>query len=225
MEQIKIALADDELLFRSGISFILQREPDIAVVFEAADGNEMVNYLRAAETLPDIIIMDLKMPGLNGVEASKIIYQEFADIRIVALTSYDTKIFIANMINIGAAAYLVKNTSPDGLLTAIREVAAKGFYYSDEVLSIIKENINVLKESKFSFDSEPLTNREREIIKLICLQYSTKEIADKLFINYRTVEGHRNNLLLKTQSKNMAGLVLYSLRKEILTLEDLVHEP
>ncbi|MES2486087.1 MAG: response regulator transcription factor [Bacteroidota bacterium] len=223
MKTIKIALADDELLFRSGISFILQREPDIEITFEASDGNEILEHLRAQETLPDIVIMDLKMPGINGVEASKIIYEEFADIKIIALTSYDTKIFIANMINIGAAAYLVKNTSPEQLLNTIREVAAKGFYYSDDVLAIIKDNINILKESKFSIDNEPLTNREREIIKLICLQYSTKEIAEKLFINFRTVEGHRNNLLLKTQSKNMAGLVLYSLRKDILNFEDLVN--
>jgi DNA-binding NarL/FixJ family response regulator len=222
MATINIAIADDELLFRSGISFILQREPDINVIFEAGNGNELLDYLRAAETLPDVIMMDLKMPELNGVEASKIINEEFADIKIIALTSYDSKLFIANMINVGAAAYLVKNTSPDVLLYTIREVDNKGYYYNDEVLAIIKDNLNVLKESKFSFDSEPLTNREREIIRLICLQYSTKEIADMLFINYRTVEGHRNNLLLKTQSKNMAGLVLYSLRKDILSLDDLM---
>lgn len=222
MATINIAIADDELLFRSGISFILQREPDIKVIFEAGNGNELLEYLRATEELPDIIMMDLKMPELNGVEASKIINDEFADIKIIALTSYDSKLFIANMINVGAAAYLVKNTSPDVLLFTIREVANKGYYYNDEVLTIIKDNLNVLKESKFSFDSEPLTNREREIIRLICLQYSTKEIADMLFINYRTVEGHRNNLLLKTQSKNMAGLVLYSLRKDILNLDDLM---
>lgn len=222
MATINIAIADDELLFRSGISFILQREPDINVIFEAGNGNELLDYLRAADTLPDVIMMDLKMPELNGVEASKIINEEFADIKIIALTSYDSKLFIANMINVGAAAYLVKNTSPDVLLYTIREVDNKGYYYNDEVLAIIKDNLNVLKESKFSFDSEPLTNREREIIRLICLQYSTKEIADMLFINYRTVEGHRNNLLLKTQSKNMAGLVLYSLRKDILSLDDLM---
>lgn len=223
MATINVIIADDELLFRSGISFILQREPDVKVMFEAGNGNELLNYLRTAEKLPDIIMMDLKMPELNGVEASRIINDEFADIKIIALTSYDSKLFIANMINVGAAAYLVKNTSPDVLLFTIREVANKGYYYNDEVLAIIKDNLSVLKESKFSLDSEPLTNREREIIRLICLQYSTKEIADMLFINYRTVEGHRNNLLLKTQSKNMAGLVLYSLRKDILSLDDLMH--
>ena len=221
MNSIKILLADDEPLFRSGISFILQREEDMNIVFEASNGQEVLDYLRNATQYPDVIIMDLKMPGLNGVEASKIIYDEFPDIKIIALTSYDTKLFIANMVNIGAAGYLVKNTTPADLLTTIREVQKKGFYYNDTVLSIIKENINSIKGTKFDFD-DPLTNREREIIRLICMQYSTKEIADKLFINYRTVEGHRNNLLLKTESKNMAGLVIYALKKEILTLEDLM---
>lgn len=223
MAAIKIILADDELLFRSGISFILQREQDIEVVFEAANGQEVIDYVRANPTAADIIIMDLKMPELNGVEASRIIYDEFPNLKIIALTSYDTKLFVANMINIGAASYLVKNTTPQDLLVTIREVASKGFYYSDSVLETIKENMKLLKESKFDFESDELTNREREIIRLICMQYSTKEIADMLFINYRTVEGHRNNLLLKTQSKNMAGLVLYSLRKEILTLKDLMN--
>ena len=221
MNSIKILLADDEPLFRSGISFILQREKDMDIVFEASNGQEVLDYLRNATQYPDVIIMDLKMPGLNGVEASKIIYDEFPDIKIVALTSYDTKLFIANMVNIGAAGYLVKNTTPADLFTTIREVQKKGFYYNDTVLAIIKENINSIKGTKFDFD-DPLTNREREIIRLICMQYSTKEIADKLFINYRTVEGHRNNLLLKTESKNMAGLVIYALKKEILTLEDLM---
>lgn len=221
MDSIKILLADDEPLFRSGISFILQRETDITIVYEAANGQEVLNYLKTTAQLPDIVVIDLKMPELNGVEASKIIYEEFPNVKIIALTSYDTKLFVANMVNIGAAAYLVKNTTPQELLATIRKVHKKGFYYNDRVLAIIKENINLLKGNKFDFD-DPLTNREREIIRLICMQYSTKEIAEMLFINYRTVEGHRNNLLLKTQSKNMAGMVIYALKKDILTLEDLM---
>lgn len=223
MASIKIILADDEQLFRSGISFILQREPDIDVVFEASEGQEVIDHIRNNPDCADIIIMDLKMPGLNGVEATRIIYDEFPELKIIALTSYDTKLFIANMINIGAASYLVKTTTPQDLLTTIREVATKGFYYNDAVLETIKDNIGLIKDSKFDFDIDELTNREREIIRLICMQYSTKEIADMLFINYRTVEGHRNNLMLKTQSKNMAGLVIYSLKKEILTLKDLIN--
>lgn len=220
MANLKIVLADDEPLFRNGIAFLLQREPDIEVVFEASNGVEVLSYLSGADQQPDIIIMDLKMPGLNGVETTKAVCEQYPEIRIIALTSYNTKLFIANMINTGAASYLVKNTTPKELLKTIREVASKGYYYDELVLEVIKEDLHTLKKS--SFDNWELTSREKEIIKLICMQLSTKEIAEKLFINHRTVEGHRNNLLLKTQSKNMAGLVVFALQNDILKLEDLI---
>lgn len=220
MSTIKILLADDEPLFRNGIAFLLQREADMEIIFEAANGIEVLDYLSGCTTYPDIIIMDLKMPGVNGVEATKAISEEYPSIKVIALTSYNTKTFIANMISTGAASYLVKNITPDVLLKTIREVAAKGYYYDALVLEVLKENIQAPKKSNFT--NWDLTVREKEIIKLICMQLSTKEIADTLFINYRTVEGHRNNLLLKTQSKNMAGLVVFALQNDILKLEDII---
>ena len=223
MNTVKIILADDEPLFRSGISFLLQREKWIEVIFEASDGIELVNFLRDNEDMPDIVIMDLKMPGLNGVEATKIITEEFPEIKIIALTSYNTKSFVANMINIGAVSYLIKNTTPHSLINTIKEVAEKGFYYDDEVLKIINEDYSLIrKNSKFTLEDENLTKREKEVLVLICKQYSTKEIAEKLFINTRTVEGHRNNLMVKTDAKNIAGLIVFALHNEILTLEDLL---
>lgn len=219
MDKIKLILADDEPLFRNGISFLLQREPDIEILLEASNGEEVIQYLQASENRPDVVLMDLKMPGMNGVETTKALSEEYPDIKIIALTSYNTKIFIANMISTGAASYLVKNTTPQQLLTTIREVAKKGFFYDELVLEVINEDLPALKKS--SFENWELTLRECEIMKLICQQLSTKEIADKLFINYRTVEGHRNNLLLKTQSKNMAGLVVFALQHDIISLEDL----
>ena len=218
---IKIILADDEPLFRSGISFLLQREEGIEVVFEASDGEELIAYLKE-NTHPDIIIMDLKMPNLNGVEATKIITEEFPDIKIIALTNYNTTSFIANMIHTGAASYLVKNTTPQNLITTIREVAGKGFYYDEDVMKVIKDRSSAKKNSKFYPDNEALTNREKEILKLVCKQNSNKEIADKLFITIRTVEGHRNNLMLKTNSKNIASLIIFALQNEFITLEELL---
>jgi DNA-binding NarL/FixJ family response regulator len=219
MKTIKILLADDEPLFRNGIAFLLQREDDIEVIFEASNGSEVLEYL-SGNTHPDIIIMDLKMPDVNGVEATKIVCEKYPAIKVIALTSYNTKAFIANMISTGAASYLVKNITPQELLKTIREVDYKGYYYDALVLEVIKENVSALKKSNFT--NWDLTSREKDIIKLICMQLSTKEIADKLFINYRTVEGHRNNLLLKTQSKNMAGLVIFALQNDILRLEELI---
>ena len=217
---IQIILVDDEILFRKGISFLLERETNIEIVFEASNGDELISYLRSTKNHPDIIIMDLKMPILNGVEATKIIHKEFPEIKIIALTSYDSKSFVANMIDVGAVSYLIKNTTPQELLTTVNEVALKGFYYTEYVMRIIQTNILSTRKTKSNFDSGFLSVRELEVLKLICYQKSTLEIAEQLFISPRTVEGHRNNLLLKTESRNIAGLVVYAVQNEIMPFED-----
>jgi DNA-binding NarL/FixJ family response regulator len=162
--------------------------------------------------------MDLKMPMLNGVEATKLINKEFPSIKIIALTSYNTKSFIANMIEIGAASYIVKNSSPEEMITTINQVIEKGFYYNEEVLNVIQENLITNNRKNIFFEDIILTKREREILELICYQNSTQQIADKLFISPRTVEGHRNNLLLKTDSQNSAGLVVFAIQNKIVIL-------
>jgi DNA-binding NarL/FixJ family response regulator len=216
---IKIVLVDDEILFRKGISFLLEKEKNIKVVFEASDGSELISFLKESSIHPDIIIMDLKMPILNGVEATKLIRNEFPKIKIIALTSYNSKSFVANMISVGAVSYLVKNATPQELLLTINEVAAKGFYYDEFVMKNIQENMCVSKNVKSHLDNNFLTSRELEVLKLICEQKNTVEIAEKLFISPRTVEGHRNNLLLKTESKNIAGLVVYAIQNEITLIQ------
>lgn len=216
---IKIILVDDEMLFRKGISFLLTREKNIEVLFEASNGLELIEFLKGNNPKPDIIIMDLKMPFLNGIEATKIIRRDFPDLKIIALTSYDSKSFIANMVDVGAVSYLVKNATPQELFATISEVAEKGFYYSDYVMNIIQKDIISHKKTKCSFDSNFITSRELEVLQLICKQKSTIEIGEKLFISPRTVEGHRNNLLLKTESKNIAGLVVFAIQHELVSLD------
>ena len=218
-KKIKIILADDEVLFRKGISFLLDREDNIEVIFEASDGVELIDFLKGNNPKPDIIIMDLKMPLLNGIEATKIIHRDFSGIKIIALTSYDSKSFIANMIDVGAVSYLIKNATPQELFATINEVAEKGFYYSEYVMSIIQKDLITNKKSKCSFDTNFMTLRELEVLQLICKQKSTVEIGEKLFISPRTVEGHRNHLLLKTESKNIAGLVVFAIQNGIVSLE------
>ena len=226
MKTIKIILTDDELLFRKGIQFMLEREKNIEIVFEASNGEELVNYLNEnQDNLPDIILMDLKMPMLNGVEATKKIHKKFPGVKIIALTSYDTKPFIINMIQEGASSYLIKNASPKEMVFTINEVASKGFYYNDLIMNIIHEGLIFgTKKTKSTFDEEYLTTREKEVLELICEQLSTNEIAEKLFISPRTVDGHRNNLLLKTESKNIAGLVVYAIQNKIVTLKNITNK-
>lgn len=218
MSTIKLLLADDEELFRKGISFLLQRQNNIEIIYEANNGNEVLDFLKSSNTHPDIILMDLKMPLLNGVETTKLIFKDYPTIKIIALTSYNTKSFIANMIDIGAASYIVKSASPDDMITTIHQVFDKGFYYNDEVLQIIQEDLRNNTRKNSFFEEVKLTKREREILELICYQNNNQQIAEKLFISSRTVEGHRNSLLLKTGSINSAGLVVFAIQNKIVLL-------
>lgn len=220
--KINIVLADDEVLFRKGISFLLQRNPNFNIVFEANDGQELVDYLKTVEMLPDIVITDLKMPNLNGVETTKILHSDFPTLKVIALTSYNTPSFISNMIQVGAVSYIVKNASPEEVIHTINEVFEKGFYYNEQVMKVIYSDILQGKQSvKTELDIDALTAREVEVLKLICMQFSSAEIADKLCISPRTADGHRNSLLLKTRTKNIAGLVVFAIQNNIVALSEI----
>ena len=197
MKQINILIADDEQLFRSGIRFLLERESNFNIIYEAENGKELITFINKTEELPDVILMDLNMPEVNGVEATKIIHKKYPKIKIIALTSFGGKSFITNMIDVGASSYLLKNTSPKMVVRTINEVYEKGFYYDEKVLTIIHENIisSSGKRIKSDLDKKLLSKREINVLELICAQKTTVEIAEKLFISPRTVEGHRNNLL------------------------------
>ena len=222
MDKINIALADDELLFLQGLKAILGNEENINILFTAQDGEDLVQQLREAKILPEIVVTDLKMPNLNGVEVTKIIHKEFPDIKVIALTSYFSKPFILNMISIGAVAYLAKNSTPALMIKTIEEVYDKGFYYDGKVMQYVHESITNPKDknTKSTFDTNYFTKREIEVLELICKQYTTNDIGETLFISPRTVEGHRNNLLLKTEAKNVAGLVIYALKNKLVSLDN-----
>lgn len=211
--KIQVAIADDEALFRRGMRLILEDYPDMQVLWEAESGEELLRHIRQSGELPEVLLLDLKMPGITGIEAAEIIRKEFPSILIVVVSSHVSKAFILNMIEIGAAAYLGKNAHPDEVLETIRMVREKGFYYNQMVMEVIRDNMtgrNPVKPQK-SFDIE-LTVREKEVLQLICEEYTTQEIADKLYISNRTVEGHRNNMLSKLGCRNTAGLVVYAIQ-------------
>ncbi|BAP32232.1 LuxR family DNA-binding response regulator [Chryseobacterium sp. StRB126] len=216
-DTIRLMIVDDEALFRQGISLLIQREKDIVLVRDFSNGRELLDAFVTLEELPEIILMDLNMPEINGVEATKQVHIKYPQIKIIALTSYNTKAFIVNMIQSGACSFLKKNSSPSELVNAIREVHQKGFYYNMEVMEALHQNLTEPKKKVSSiFDANHISKREKEVLELICQQYSTPEIADQLFISSRTVEGHRNSLLLKTGSKNTAGLVVYAIESKMV---------
>lgn len=216
---IHLALADDEALFRKGMKLLLEDYEGISVVLEAQDGEQLLQQLRQATTLPDVLLLDMKMPNLNGVETAKVLQENFPSIKIIVLSTYFSKAFIVNMIELGAGAYLPKNATPDEVVATIREVYNNGFSYNQAVLEVIRDNM--LQKSKpkmpLSFGVE-ITSREKEILQLICEEYTTGEIAEKLFISPRTVDGHRNNLLEKLGCKNVAGLVVYAIQHQLVKI-------
>ena len=213
-DKIKIALADDEVLIRNGIRAIIEQEDNLEVVFEASNGVELVDYLNSDNVLPEIILMDIKMPLLNGVESTKHISKHQPNIKIIALSSYSSPTFIFNMLDVGAVCYLSKSASQEKMIMSINAVIQNGFYFEDFIMDYLNKGSEKIKTH---FDSEFLTERETEVLKLICEQNSATEIGNKLNISSRTVDGHRNNLLLKTESKNVIGLVLFAIQNNIFT--------
>lgn len=223
MKKIRVSLADNEPLFRKGVSLLLKSRRDIEVVFEASNGKELLGLLERSRNKPDIIIMDIDMPIINGMEATKIIQNDFPDIKIIILTNYRTKAFIANLIHLGAASYIVKSATPQELVNAVHEVYRSGSYYDDGILKAIKAQPYFLPKRKISeFHPQRLTNREVQVLKLICRQYTSLEIANKLFLSPRTVEGHKSNLLRKTECKNMIGLIVYALLHDHVSMQSLM---
>lgn len=215
---INVVIADDEELFRVGIAYILSRDKEINILYEATNGKELLDFLASCDPLPDIIITDIKMPELNGVEVTKVISQVYPDVGIIALTTYNTNSFIRNMIGVGASAYLVKNSSPDKVLHTLKQVYYNGFYYDKDVMEILNETkYSKGAGEKSVFDDTFLTPREKEILELICKQLTTHEIGEKLFISPRTVEVHRKNLLEKTGVKNIAGLVVFAMKNDLVS--------
>jgi Response regulator containing a CheY-like receiver domain and an HTH DNA-binding domain len=215
--KITIAIADDEALFRKGMKLILNEYEDCQIVMEAANGEELLDQLSSTESLPDILLLDLKMPKMDGIAAAREIRQKYPSLKFIVLSTHFSRAFILNMIELGAASYLPKNSEPDEVAKTIRGVYAKGFHYNDEVMTVIRENLINKSKPKPHFPFQ-LTAREKEVLQLICQQYTTREIGTKLFISPRTVDGHRNNLLTKMNCKNIAGLVAFAIQNQLVEI-------
>jgi DNA-binding NarL/FixJ family response regulator len=218
---IKIAIADDQKLFRKGITALIQSFEHMQVVFEAENGLELLSHCENLNLKPDIILLDLSMPEMNGLDALKVLKEKYPQISVIILTSHEVESFILATIQAGANGYLAKNAEPEEVEQAIREVYKNEFYFTLPMLQIMRKGL-VKKASIIKLDEQDnLTTREKEVLSLICKQMNSNEIAEKLFLSNRTVEGHRNNLLLKTKSRNTAGLVLYALKHKLFDLDTL----
>ena len=209
---IKLALADDQVLFRRGMAMLLRDMPAVQVVFECSNGEELLIGLK--NNTVDIVLLDLEMPVLNGMATMKRMRHEFPQVKVIVLSMHGEEKFIVHLMELGANGYVLKTAEPDEIENAIRAVAATGYHFSEMVSRVMLHGLVKKEKVKPTFDDvDPLTERELDVLRLICQELTTTEIAGKLFLSPRTVEGHRNNILLKTGARNTAGLVVYAMSK------------
>jgi DNA-binding NarL/FixJ family response regulator len=216
MKKVNIVLVEDEILIRQGIKSILEQEDHFNVIEEFGDGNSFVNYIESCNNLPDIVLMDIKIPGLNGVETTKLLCVKFPDLKIIALSSFNSEVFISNMLEAGAVCYIPKSASMEAMIDNINRVVINGFYYDDSIMNYVFDHTS---KTRSVLDEDFLTGREGHVLKGICQQKSATEIGAELYISPRTVDGHRNNLLLKTGSKNIVGLVVFAVKHNLFNPE------
>ena len=217
---IKVAIADDQVLFLKGLKFIIETFDNIELVLEAQNGRELLDKLKEIEV--NIILMDLKMPIMDGMEATVEVRKLYPTVKVIFLSMHDDERLISHMMKIGASGYLLKNESPEVVRDAIIAVAEKGFYFNDYVSKALLSGLhskNSAIDLKHHFKEKiHLTKRELEILDLICRAYTTAEIGEKLFISKRTVEGHRKNLIEKTGVKNTAALIVLAIKNGLVEL-------
>lgn len=222
MEKIKLALVDDDYLIVTLLKSFFNQDQSTQVVYDTTDGYQLFNYLEEKNTEPiDILLLDLKMKTIDGLEVLKHVKTNHPELKVVVVSSHYQDNSIGFMTKEGVAGFLPKGMSPFELLDIVKQVHKNGFYLNKNQMEILREQISSKVSKPMIDEDELLTEREKEIIKLLCQQKTAKEIGEHLFITQRTVEGHKNNLFTKIGVRNVAGLIVYALQKHIVTLEEL----
>jgi DNA-binding NarL/FixJ family response regulator len=217
-KKIRIVLADDHTLIRSGIKMLLSAAPDISIVGEASNGEEAIQCTRQLK--PDVIVIDLSMPKMSGIDAVKIIRKKFPETKVLVLTMHEKEEYVMQIFKAGASGYVVKTAGREELTGAIRAVANGERYFSARVSEVLVEGYTRRAEGKEQPPDEkdiPLTRREKEILVLVAEGLTNQEIGKKLFISHRTVDTHRTNIMQKLDIHDVANLVRYAVRHGIVT--------
>lgn len=218
---VRLVIADDHEIFRDGLALMLSKQQDIQLIGQAGNGKELISLVK--ELRPDVVMTDVKMPIMDGIEATRSLLADNPYLSIIALSMFDEENLIVDMLEAGAKGYLLKNADKQEILDAIQSVYQGKPYYCHHTTSKLA---SLISKSKFNpykkKDPMAFTDREKEIIRLICQQLTAQEIADKVFLSKRTVEGHRTKILEKMNVKNTAGVVIYALRHRLVTEEEVM---
>jgi DNA-binding NarL/FixJ family response regulator len=213
-DKVNILVVDDHEIFRNGLKMVLGKLKYVCVIGEATNGEEFLEKLK--EGMPDIVLLDIEMPVMNGLEAAKIAIQKYPDLKIIALTMFNEDDYVQSMLDTGVKGFLIKNINKDTLDKAIQTVSNGGNYYSEELFEFFTRQLK--KEKEPASAEVEFTRREKEILQLLCEGLSNKEIADALFVSERTVLGHKTNLMIKTNCKNSLSLMAYAIKHKHVVL-------
>ena len=219
MGVIKVAIADDHKIFRKGVILSLRPYTNIRFVLEADHGQQLLDGLvdLPEEDSPDVILMDLRMPMKDGIETTKQVAKQFPKIHIIALTMFEDERFVSHMMEIGANGYLLKSADPAEIKRAIMEVMSKGYYLNNFVNRILLKKSHSKTKAIPTLNSEiTLNDRERDVIKYICMEFTAQEIAQKLEVSPRTVEAIKDRLMERFGAKNTAGLVFFAVKNNLV---------
>jgi len=209
MNKFKVYIADDHTLFRKAMVNLLRTFQRVSEVKDAENGKELLTMIKYEE--PDVAIVDLQMPVMDGAETCEQIIKRNPNVKIIILTMHDSDKYILHMMEMGVHAFLLKNTEPDELEKAIYSVAEKDFYHNDLVAAVLRKNVKEKKGGQRpTFKQAELTDREKEILELICKELTIREIGQKLSLSENTVRNHRVNMMEKIRVNNMVGLVKYA---------------
>ncbi|MBN1821594.1 MAG: response regulator transcription factor [Prolixibacteraceae bacterium] len=215
-ENLNIIVTDDHALFRKGLINLLHDIYPGGNYSEASNGQELIDRLAKSETLPDLVLLDINMPVMDGVKATEIIRKDYPDMKIIILTMENEDQLTLHMIEAGVNGYLLKDCEPEELGKAIRMVMEKDFYFNYNISELIRNAyIHKLFPSKINHE---FSTREIEVLELVCKELTTNEIADKLSVSPRTVETHRKNLIEKAGVKNLAGLIVFAIKNKIVKI-------
>ena len=210
-------MVDDHAIIREGLRSLLEKQPDMEVLADTDEGRKAVELVR--EKMPDVVIMDVTMAGLNGIEATRLITTEFPEVKIVALSIHSQRRFIADMLSAGAAGYILKECLFDELVQAIQTVAAGGRYLSPRIADVVVEDYVKRLSSTTDSPLSALTGREREVLQLVAEGKSTKQIALELHVSTKTIEANRRQIMEKLKVHSVAELTKYAVREGLTTLD------
>ena len=214
-EIIKVAIADDHKIFRKGVILSMRSYTNIKFVMEADNGEELLAQIPEFE--PDVILCDLKMPVKDGIDTTKLITKNYPNIRVIILTMYEDERFVGHLMDCGAAGYLLKNTDPTEIKKAIMDVMRTGFYLNPFVNKVlIKKNYSKQKFNPSLTSEVVLSDREKEVLTLVCMEFTASEIASKMDISARTVEAIKDRLMERFGVKNSVGLVFYAMKNSLI---------